>query len=99
MSTAVPADSDQSSISRPDWLEEPRGRNVSPDIRWIPGVTMLQLAADQLTANSVPAGQGHQFGQEPVYAWARILPPPGWSEQDSERLATAIAARRRSQPE
>ena len=86
-------------IARPDWLEEPRGRNVSPHIRWIPGVTMLQLAADQLTANSVPAGQGHQFGQEPVYAWARILPPPGWSEQDSERLATAIAARRRSQPE
>lgn len=86
-------------LHRPDWLAEPRGRNVSPDIRWIPGVTMLQLAVDQLTANSVPAGQGHQFGQEPVYAWAQILPSPGWTADDSDRLAAELGSRRRSQPQ
>lgn len=81
-------------VSKPDWLDEPRGRNVSPAIRWIPGVTMLQLGVDQLTANSVPAGVGHQFGQEPVYAWAAILPPEGWTDTDSVRLASTLASRR-----
>lgn len=75
---------------RPDWLREPRGRAVSPSIRWIPGLTMLQLAADQVVANDVPAGQGHQFGQEPVRAWAKILPPPGWSDADTDRLAQTV---------
>jgi uncharacterized membrane protein len=53
---------------------------------------MLQLAADQMVANSVPAGQGHQFGQEPAGAWAVILPPPGWTEEDTERLVAQVAA-------
>ncbi len=79
-------------VEKPDWLSEPRGRDVSPHVFWIPIVTMVQLgAADQMVANDVPAGQGHQFGQEPVYAWAAILPPPGWTAEDTERLAHVIA--------
>jgi uncharacterized membrane protein len=78
-------------LDRPDWLEEPRGRDVSDNVRWFPVVTMLQLGADQMVANDVPAGQGHQFGQEPVRAWAQILPPPGWSAADTERLVETIA--------
>lgn len=78
-------------LERPDWLREPPGRDVSPHLRWIPGLTMIQLAADQLVANDVPAGQGHEFGQEPVYGWAAVLPPPGWTGADSERLAAEIA--------
>ena len=81
-------------LNRPDWLEEPPGRDVSTHLRWIPVVTMLQLAADQLVANDVPAGQGHQFGQEPARAWAEILPPPGWTDEDTERLVAAVRARR-----
>jgi uncharacterized membrane protein len=80
-------------LSKPDWLSEPRGRDVSPSIRWIPVITMLQLAADQMVANDVPAGQGHQFGQAPVHAWAAILPPPGWTDEDTARLADEIARR------
>lgn len=78
-------------LRKPDWLNEPRGRDVSPSIQWIPGITMLQLAADQMVSNDVPPGQGHQFGQAPVYAWAKILPPPGWTDGDSDRLAETIA--------
>ncbi len=78
-------------LQKPDWLSEPRGRDVSPQVHWIPAVTMLQLAADQLVANDVPAGQGHQFGQEPVRAWAAILPPDGWTDLDTERLADQLA--------
>ncbi|WP_244929176.1 alpha/beta-hydrolase family protein [Nocardioides sp. W7] len=79
-------------LHKPDWLDEPRGRDVSPKIRWIPVVTMLQLAADQMVANDVPQGQGHQFGQEPVRAWAKILPSPGWDDADTDRLAEEIAS-------
>jgi uncharacterized membrane protein len=81
-------------LHKPDWLSEPRGRDVSPSIRWIPVVTWLQLAADQMVANDVPDGTGHQFGSAPVYAWARILPPPGWKAADITRLAAAIIANR-----
>lgn len=81
-------------FERPDWLEEERGRDVSPHVHWIPGVTMLQLGVDQFGANDVPAGQGHQFGQAPVHAWAKILPPPGWTEADTAELAKVIRDRR-----
>lgn len=80
-------------LERPDWLEEERGRDVSPNVRWLPGVTMLQLGVDQLSANSVPAGQGHQFGTAPVHAWAAILPPPGWTDQRTDELAAVIGGR------
>lgn len=80
-------------LERPDWLEEERGRSVSPNVRWIPGVTMLQLGVDQFSANSVPAGQGHQFGTAPVHAWAAILPPPGWTDQHTDELAAVIGDR------
>lgn len=80
-------------LERPDWLEEERGRDVSPNVRWIPGVTMLQLGVDQFSANSVPRGQGHQFGTAPVYAWAAILPPPGWTDQRTDELAAVIGDR------
>lgn len=77
-------------VQRPDWLEEPRGSGVHERTRWIPVVTMLQVAADQAMANAVPAGQGHDFGQSPVYAWAAILPPEGWGSTDSQRLAEEL---------
>ncbi len=80
-------------LHKPDWLSEPRGRDVSPSIRWIPLITMLQLGADQMVANSAPPGQGHQFGTAPAYAWATILPPPGWTTSDTTRLAAQIAQR------
>ncbi|MBC7275788.1 alpha/beta-hydrolase family protein [Nocardioides sp.] len=80
-------------LERPDWLGEERGRDVSPNVRWIPGVTMLQLGVDQFSANSVPSGQGHQFGTAPVHAWAAILPPPGWTDQRTDELAAVIGAR------
>jgi uncharacterized membrane protein len=81
-------------LHKPDWLSEPRGRDVSPSILWIPVITMLQLGADQMVANDVPDGTGHQFGTAPVYAWATILPPPGWRAGDTTRLAATIIRNR-----
>ncbi len=77
-------------LHKPDWLREPRGDGVLPKMRWIPMVTMLQVAADQMVANSVPAGHGHEFGQAPARAWAHILPPPDWIDADTDRLAETV---------
>lgn len=81
---------------KPDWLREPRGRGVLPQVRWLPLVTCLQVGADQFVANSVPQGEGHLFGQAPAYAWGRILPPAGWTDADSARLASTLRHRGRS---
>jgi uncharacterized membrane protein len=80
-------------FNKPDWLSEDRGENIAPYMVWLPVVTMLQVGADQAVANSVPVGQGHLFGQAPVYAWAEILPSEGWSQADSDRLAQLIKKR------
>ena len=44
----------------PAWLREPRGPDVSPDLRWFPVVTMLQLAAD-MVVGTTPRGFGHEY--------------------------------------
>jgi uncharacterized membrane protein len=61
-------------LSRPDWLREPRGADVSADIRRYPLVTFWQVTADMALSTGVPAGHGHSYGAEPVAAWADIAP-------------------------
>lgn len=75
---------------KPDWMSEPRDRTVSNRMRWMPLLTMLQVAGDQAVANSMPAGHGHIFGQAPAYAWAAVLPPDGWTSADTDRLAPVL---------
>lgn len=76
---------------RPDWLVEDRGPGVHPDTTWIPVITLLQVAADQMVAMDVGPNQGHDFGFAPVHAWAQILPPPDWTEEDTQRLIGLLA--------
>ncbi|GAA1166684.1 putative membrane protein [Kitasatospora gansuensis] len=77
---------------RPQWLEQPRAADVSPTMRWYPLVTFWQVTCDLAVSNDVPAGYGHRFGTLPVYAWARIAPPPGWTDADSARLDARLRA-------
>jgi len=46
--------------SEPAWMKHPRGPDVSPDLRWFPVVTMLQLAADMMVGTA-PPGFGHEY--------------------------------------
>jgi uncharacterized membrane protein len=63
---------------RPDWLEPPRGPDVSPQLRWFPVVTFLQLIADMLAATEAPMGYGHVYAPEHyIDAWRDITDPPG----------------------
>ena len=70
----------------PDWMREPRGPDVSPDLRWFPVVTMLQLAADMMVG-SAPEGFGHEYAAiHYIDAWHALTEPPGWTEPELERL-------------
>ncbi|MFD7641494.1 alpha/beta hydrolase [Kitasatospora sp. NPDC059795] len=76
--------------SRPAWLNGQRAHDVSPAMRWYPLVTFWQVTCDLAASEAVPEGHGHRYGLMPVEAWARIVPPEGWSSADTERLVAHL---------
>jgi uncharacterized membrane protein len=80
-------------LRRPDWLREPRGRDVLDEMIWIPFVTFWQVSADLPLATAVPAGHGHTYTREYVDGWAALLQPSGWNADRAERLRDIIAPR------
>ncbi len=76
--------------SPPEWLDDPRGPDVSEEMFWLPITTFLQTAADMAFSTGVPAGHGHVYGANPADAWAAIYPPVGWTPVDTERLRGLI---------
>lgn len=81
---------------RPDWMASPRGPDVSPELRWYPVVTMLQLAMDMMVSTSTPFGYGHVFAPEHyVDAWISVTGDQGWSANEIARLKEHLAIRER----
>jgi uncharacterized membrane protein len=78
-------------LSRPDWLEEPRGRDVVPAVRWIPFVTFWQVTFDLPFAVDVPQGHGHTYSREYVDGWRDALTVEGWDDARMARLRDVIA--------
>lgn len=78
-------------LTRPDWLEEPRGRDVVDAVRWIPFVTFWQVTFDLPFALDVPTGHGHSYSREYVDGWMAVVQPEGWDAADAERLRDVIA--------
>ncbi len=77
----------------PDWMREPRGPDVSTDLRWFPIITMLQLAADMGTGTS-PRGYGHEYAAEHYLdAWYALTDPWGWNEFSLARLREYLMQR------
>lgn len=75
---------------QPDWLKEPPGPGRSPDMRWYPVITFLQVTVDQFMGVAVPQGQGHNYGDSMAGFWAEVSQPPGWTADDSTRLTALI---------
>jgi uncharacterized membrane protein len=77
----------------PDWLQGKRGPDVSPELRWHPVITFLQVGFDLTTSTSVPLGFGHKF-DAPSYidAWIAVTDPPNWTADDTRRLKAQFAA-------
>ncbi len=79
-------------LRQPDWLKEAPGRDRSPAMAWYPFVTFWQVSADLANAAGVPDGHGHNYGTAVVDAFAAVLPPPGWTPADTERVRVAVMA-------
>lgn len=71
---------------QPEWLKEPRAFDVSPDLRWYPIVTMLQVGLDTTISLKAP-GYGHYYvAEDYIDAWAELLQPPNWTSERSAEL-------------
>jgi uncharacterized membrane protein len=77
--------------SKPEWLDDPRGPDVSPDMTWMPVVTFWQTLADMAFSTGVPAGHGHSYGANPADAWAAIDAPADWTPAKTKELHDLIA--------
>jgi uncharacterized membrane protein len=77
-------------FDRPDWLTEEPGRDVLPEMTWIPLVTFWQVTLDMPFSVDVPEGHGHRYTRESVDAWALLLRPAGWSGEKADRLRALI---------
>jgi uncharacterized membrane protein len=77
-------------LNRPEWLEEPPGRDRTASMRWYPIITFWQVAADMTNASSVPGGHGHNYGDLVLDGWAAVAPPDGWTPDDTERIRIAL---------
>ncbi|EKF18877.1 alpha/beta hydrolase [Nitratireductor pacificus] len=76
----------------PAWLVGERGPDVSPELRWYPLVTFLQLALDMALATTAPLGYGHLYAPEHyIDAWMAVTDPQGWPPAEIERLKAALA--------
>jgi uncharacterized membrane protein len=80
----------------PAWMSAPRGPDVSPELRWYPIVTMLQLALDMAVATNTPMGFGHVYAPEHyVDAWVAVTDVHDWSADALAQLKAHLAARAR----
>jgi len=78
----------------PDWMKPPRGPDVSPDMRWYPIVTLLQLTVDMAMATTSPMGHGHVYAPAHyVDAWIEVTGIKGWSAEEIARLKQHLAGR------
>ncbi|MGM7647313.1 alpha/beta hydrolase [Nocardia sp. JW2] len=59
-------------FTRPDWLREPRGDDVSTQMRWAPFVTFWQVTADLTNAQGVSDGHGHRYGSLVLDGWLAV---------------------------
>jgi uncharacterized membrane protein len=77
---------------QPDWLAEPRGPDVSPQTRWYPFVTFVQVTVDQFFGTAVPNGHGHNYPSAIVGAWQAVVPAPDVSPAQAAELQARIDA-------
>jgi uncharacterized membrane protein len=72
---------------RPQWLYDPRGPDVSPELGWFPVVTAVQVIFDMAGASALGPGLGHLYAAGGyIDAWIAVTEPEGWSEAGIGRL-------------
>jgi uncharacterized membrane protein len=77
---------------KPDWMNPPLGPDVSPELRWYPVVSFLQLLLDMAVGLAVPIGYGHYFAPEHyIDGWVAVTAPEGWTPEEVARLKEHFA--------
>jgi uncharacterized membrane protein len=77
----------------PAWMRESPAPDVSPDLRWFPVVTALQLAIDMAVSLQVPRFGHFYVAPDYLLGWAALTDPPAWSEARAATLTEVFAAR------
>lgn len=75
---------------KPDWLNEKRGPDVSPNMKWYPFVTFAQVTVDQFFGVTAPDGHGHNYGNTIVNAWTAVAAPPDWTPEKAQKTQALI---------
>jgi uncharacterized membrane protein len=74
-------------------MKAPRGADVSPQLRWYPIVTALQLGVDMMIATTSPMGHGHVYApRHYIDAWAEVT-AVDWPAAEIDRLKQYLAGR------
>lgn len=77
----------------PDWMKTPRGPDVSPQLKWYPVISMLQIGIDLMLATTTPIGHGHVYApQHYIDAWVEVTDVK-WSQADIDRLKEYFIAK------
>lgn len=76
--------------NRPEWMDEPRGPDVSRHMPYVPVVTFWQLVVDLVMGTNAPLGHGHKFGSAQAEAWSLVIPPDDWSAAETRRLVDTV---------
>ncbi len=72
-------------------MNAPRGPDVSPELRWYPVVTMLQIAVDMAVATGTPFGYGHVYAPEHYPdAWVAVANLRNWPAEALGRLKSHL---------
>ena len=79
-------------FTEPDWIGEAPGKDVLPQMFWMPLVTFWQVSADLPFSTGVPPGHGHKYTTEYVDGWYAVMRPSGFTPADLTALRTAISA-------
>ncbi|OII60978.1 hypothetical protein BJP40_08700 [Streptomyces sp. CC53] len=79
-------------VERPEWMARPLGPDITPEISWFPVVAFWQTTVDMAVSYGVQAPHGHRYGTASVDGWAAVVPPDGWSADDTRRLREHLGA-------
>lgn len=81
-----------SAFRQPDWMDSPRGPDVSPSLRWYPIVSFLQQGFDMAIALAVPMGHGHLYAYtDHIAPWVEVTQPAGWDELSLAKLRAHLS--------
>ena len=79
-------------LERPAWMEQPTGPGISAKMRYYPVATFFRVTVDLMLGLSAPPGYGHRYGVSQAEAWTLIIPPEGWTTDDTRRLVGVVEA-------